>query len=385
MNADETESAALRAPRCAASDQRALMDRDCEQAIALAGHDLEPLRKKRLFMTGGTGFFGTWLLEALMWANRHAELDCEVCVLSRDPEKVRSRLPHLFCDSRLSLLRGDVRTFAFPDQTFDSVIHAAAEASARLNEEDPLLMVDTIVQGTRRALDFALKARVDRFLFVSSGAVYGRQPGSVSHVDEDFSGGPDILSPTNAYHEAKRLAELVAAIYAKKHGMAVSMARCFAFVGPHLPLDTHFAIGNFIRDGLLGKEIVVRGDGTPLRSYQYASDLIGWLLAILHRGRTGRAYNVGSDAAVSVAELARLIAAQFAMPPSVNVMRLPVPGATAERYVPSTSRAQSELGVANSIELVAAIRKTIAWHVAGDGSLPGRLAEREVRMPNART
>src|SRR5262249_7649957 len=153
----------------------------------------------------------------------------------------------------------------------------------------------------------------------------------------------DPMAPSSAYAEGKRAAEHLAAQYHCRHGLRAVVARAFAFVGPHLPLDAHFAVGNFLRDGLVGGPIRVSGDGTPARSYLYAADLAAWRWTLRVRGRPGRAYNVGSDAAVSIAELAGRVARLLGT--DVQVARPPVPGTPAERYVPATDRARAELGL----------------------------------------
>ena len=331
--------------------------------IVACGADLwEDLRGARLFVTGGTGFFGCWLLESLVWANDRLGLNAAALILSRRPAQFAAKRPHLAAHPALEFAEGDVRSFPFPTGSFSHVIHAATDASAALNQTNPLLMLDTITEGTRRALHFARECGASKFLLTSSGAVYGRQPAALTHVSEEYTGGPDLSQSGSAYGEGKRLAELYGAVFQEKHGLAVKIARCFAFVGPFLPLDTHFAIGNFIRDGLRGGPVVVGGDGTPVRSYLYGADLAIWLWTILLRGTPGRAYNVGAEEAVTIAELAHTVAAQFPEPMPVHIARGAIAGQPAERYVPSTKRAREELGLSAGIGLAEAVRRTISWN-----------------------
>src|SRR5690606_5402235 len=129
-------------------------------------------------------------------------------------------------------------------------------------------------------------------LMLSSGAVYGKLRAEIMQVSEGYVGGPDLLEPYYTYSESKRMAELLCAIYARQSGIRIPVARLFAFVGPRLPLDAHFAVGNFIRDALAGNTIKVNGDGAAIRSYLYAAEMTVWLLAVLMKGQSARAYNV---------------------------------------------------------------------------------------------
>jgi nucleoside-diphosphate-sugar epimerase len=320
----------------------------------------DELRGERLFITGGTGFFGRWLLESLLWANRRLRLGVSAVVLTRNPEAFQKKAHHLAGDESIELRRGDVRTFDFPTGTFSHVIHAATESSAKMNEENPLLMLDTIVDGTRHALDFAAAYRARRFLLTSSGAVYGKQPPDMTHIPEDYQGAPDPTDPRSAYGEGKRLAEHLCTLYAQRTGMEMKIARCFAFVGPYLPLDAHFAVGNFIRDALRGGPIIVKGDGTPRRSYLYAADLAIWLWTILLRGQSCRPYNVGSEEYFSIKEVAETVASCFSPPPDLRVLNVPGPGKPVEKYVPATKRARDELKLHCHLALRQAIQRTIS-------------------------
>jgi len=338
---------------------RAIPDADLEEVLAQGKGLWEGLRGARLFITGGTGFFGCWLLESFLHANRKLGLKAEATVLTRDEEAFLKRRPHLASCAELRFLRGDVRSFQFPEGRCSHVIHAATEASARLDKEQPDLMRETIVGGTRRALEFAKSCGAKDFLFTSSGAVYGRQPDEMTHIPEDYEWAPSPAS--SAYAEGKRAAEALCAEYAKRCGIRTKIARGFAFVGPCLPLDAHFAVGNFIRDALRGGAIEVRGDGTPYRSYLYAADLAAWLWTILLRGESCRPYNVGSEHRVSILELARSVAKALKPGMPIHVEKAPEPGKPPEQYVPSTQRARSELGLRETVGLEEAVRRTADW------------------------
>jgi dTDP-glucose 4,6-dehydratase len=324
------------------------------------------MRGQRLFLTGGTGFFGCWLVESFCHANRELALGATVHVLSRDPAKFLAKCPHLANDPALILHAGDVRDFTFPEGEFAYVIHAATESGSRQGADEPLEMLSTILAGTERALKFSMHSGAQKFLLTSSGAVYGRQPADITHVPETYLGGPDPLDPASVYAEGKRASELMCSLYQKTataRGVAfeAKIARCWAFCGPHLPLDAHFAIGNFIGDVLNGLPISIGGDGTPRRSYLYAADLATWLWTILFRGPALLPINVGSGHDVSIRELAELVAATLGPETPIQIAKQPIPGAAPARYVPSVERAGTVLGLRESVALEDGIQRTFAW------------------------
>lgn len=322
----------------------------------------DELRGQRLFMTGGTGFFGSWLLESFVWANAKLNLNATAVILTRDPKAFAEKCPHLVKERCLEFHQGDVNNFDFPEGEFSHVIHAATEASAKLNESNPLVMLNTILQGTKRTLEFAKSCHAKRFLLTSSGAVYGRQLPEVPHLFEEHPCQPKLDDPKSAYAVGKCTAEHMACLYGMQYGFEVKIARCFAFVGPYLPLDIHFAIGNFIRDGLNGGPIIINGDGTPCRSYLYAADLAIWLWTILCKGKSARPYNVGSDEVYSIADLACLVAETFDPKIEVIIKKSAVPGMLPERYVPSVQRAREELHLSSGVHLINAVNSTKQWY-----------------------
>lgn len=334
---------------------------DLDHVLAETGGLWDDLRGARLFVTGGTGFFGCWLLETLLWANERLRLGASVVALTRNPGAFAAKAPHLAGDAAVRLQTGDVRTFEFPAGQFSHVIHAGTDATTQLDRRDPRLMLETLMAGTQHTLEFARGCGARRFLLASSGSVYGRQPAEMTHVPEEYAGAPDASDVRMVYGEGKRAAEMLCAVYADSR-LIPTIARGFAFHGPYLPIDRHFAIGNFIRDAIGGGPIRISGDGTPYRSYLYGADLASWLWTILLRGQSMRPYNVGSDEDLTIEQLARTVGAAFDPAVPVAVAQTPAPGMRAERYVPSIVRARTELGLRVTISLKDGIRRAVDWH-----------------------
>lgn len=333
--------------------------RDLDHILERASADFQALKCARIFITGGTGFVGKWLLESIVCANEQKGLNISAVVLSRDPERFFLENQRLARHGSFDFIKGDVTSFSYPEGEFTHAIHAATDVVA---VNAPLASFDAIVGGTRRLLEFCRQRCVRDVLLVSSGAVYGRQPLDIDFVPEDYVGAPVANDVRSAYGEGKRVSEWLAATYSDAYGMSVRVARCFAFVGPYLALDKHFAVGNFIRDVLQGNKISIGGDGTPLRSYLHAADLVIWLLAILVRGTASRPYNVGSDCPVSIRGVAEAIARVAGVEHAdISIARTPVAGALPERYVPNISRARTELGLDVWLPLEEALTRTIAW------------------------
>ncbi|WP_454885658.1 NAD-dependent epimerase/dehydratase family protein [Sphingomonas oryzagri] len=327
----------------------------------VSGLDWSGLKGAHLFFTGGTGFIGRWMLEGLREADLRLGLGCAVTILTRDPSAFAAKAPHLAAHPAFRFVAGDVQTMIADGARYTHILHAATDASAHLNEQEPRRMFDTVVDGTRRVLDLAVATKAERMLLFSSGAVYGTQPWELTHVGEDWRGAPDPLDPRGAYAEGKRAAEMLCAIAGKQAGLDIAIARIFTLLGPLLSLDTHFAAGNFIRDALAGRTITVQGAGTAVRSYLYAADCARWLWAILLHGQGGKAYNVGSEEAVSIAELAARVSAVLGGG-APEILGRPDPGWNPGRYVPSTERARTDLGLASTIGLDEAIRRTAIWN-----------------------
>lgn len=332
---------------------------ETDTVVSRVGSCWTRLAHRRVLMTGATGFIGRWMLGSLLAANRSLTLGCSVTIMTRDPIGFTRACPGLARDPALRLIAGDVRS-PLPDiGPIDVVVHGAADVA---RPASPDITFEVCVQGTRHVLDAATRGGARDLLVLSSGAIYGRQPATLDALPETRLGAHDPHDGRSAYGLGKLAAEWMALDHGRRHGVAVRIARCFAFVGPMLPMDGPFAIGNFIRDAVEGRTIRITGDGTPLRSYLYASDMAAWLWRILFDGTAGEAYNVGGTQALTIGELAHLVDQTLGAGVGVECLKAPAPGQPAERYIPDVGRARGELGLDAWTDLPDAIRRTAHWY-----------------------
>jgi len=313
---------------------------------------------KTILITCGTGFFGKSIISYFKKENPRLK---KIIVLSRNPQKLDNIFNTNNFPFEIEHIKQDIREPIKYSEPIDYLIHTGAESSTSVGVSNPILMMDLVLKGTKNILEYAKQQKIKRLLFISSGAVYGKQTRNINYIPEEYLGAPDPLNPLNAYGCAKRQAENLCALYYHHYGVNYSVARCFTFVGQYLPLDAHFAIGNFIRDGLNGGSIVVTGNGTTVRSYLYADDLAKSLWTILLKGNTGEAYNVGSDEAISISDLAHLVSSCFDDKPEVIIKGKP--DGEIDRYVPRVEKIKNELCVSERMTLVDGIKRTIDFHM----------------------
>ena len=331
------------------------------RSAALKLPELERLQGKRVLLTGGTGFIGTWFLEHIAYLNDQWDRPCKVYIVARAPQRLAEKLPHLFNRREFTFLTGDVRGFVAPSRACDFIVHAAASASPVTKELSPLEVGDTIVDGTRHVLEIARMWGVEGLLFLSSGAVYGAQPVTLPHIPEDYAGGPYLSGPSATYSEGKRYAETLCSVYHQSYAVPVKIARPFTFLAPYLDPKAGFASTDFLHDALHGGPLQVKGDGTTVRSYAGAADMLTMLWGVLMRGAPGRAYNVGSDHPVSILELAQLIAEASGNACTIQVAHEPTVGTLPARYVPDVSRIRGELGISATEDLGTLVKETLSW------------------------
>ncbi len=319
------------------------------------------LKGQRIFLTGGTGFFGKSTLSVLRAIDKVEPLDLKLTLLTRNSQKFKNEWPEICHDLKISFVDGDISDFSFPKEKFNQIWHFATPASLDLNNNDPLKMLHTITYGSKRILEFCVHSQTQKFLLTSSGAVYGTQPTDLPQIPETYLGGPDTSSLFSAYAEGKRYAELEGNLFASKYGFEHKVCRCFAFVGPFLSHSTHFAIGNFIKDAITKNEIVITGDGSPLRSYLYADDLVFWLFTVLFQAKKSTPYNVGSDQSISILQLAEKVKSLINPDLEIRLLNKNTDGRSVP-YVPSVRRSREELALGVWTDIDEAILKTASFY-----------------------
>jgi nucleoside-diphosphate-sugar epimerase len=322
----------------------------------------DDLRGQRIFITGGTGFFGCWLLESFAWANDNLNLNASALVLTRNPEAFEKKASHLYHHHAIQFLQGDIKDFEFPEGTFSHLIHSTVYQSPPDENPSNVSLITEMLTGTRRILDFCVKAKIQKMLLVSTGAVYGNAPSKLEKIPESFSGSLDPTVSGNAYHHVRRMMESLSVVYAVENNFEAKIARCFSLIGPYLPLDGRFAASDFILDALSENIITVKGDGKAVRSYLYMADLALWLWVILFRGISCKPYNVGSAFPLTIRALAEEIANEPVPPLNVSILGGSSEGVAQFHYVPDTARAQAEMGLRQLIPIPEAIRKTMRWY-----------------------
>ena len=305
-------------------------------------------KNDHILITGGTGFFGKALLRHFQ---TYTQFVPQITILSRNPQKFIDRYPSLA--KKADWIRGDILELQNLPRNieFSHILHAATDSTLGTSMNS-IERYDQIVNGTRNILEYATWTGVKRFLLTSSGGVYGSQPDHIKLLPEEYFGIPDPLISDHAYSMAKRCAEHLCALYKDEHGLNTVIARCFAFAGPDLPWDAHFAIGNFVRDAINSPTIKVTGDGTAIRSYMDQRDLANWLITMLCMGHSGEAYNVGSDFGLTIANLAETVRDLIAPDKEIIISETPMPsGNFRNRYVPSIAKAYSQHGLITNFTL----------------------------------
>jgi len=333
---------------------------DIDKVILLTHELWSHMRNKRILLTGGTGFIGSWLLEVMQGVNDDLNIGMQFSVLTRNSVAAKNNHPNLFDRDDTFVLEGDILGPIKHKGSWDICIHAATDVESSLQAIDPLATFKSIADGAENVLAFSKSSGVSRFVLLSSGAVYGAQPQHLEKIPEDYLGVPKDLDSRSAYGCGKKAAEWIATSY-KCDDFEPVIARIFALIGPGMPQKGSFAAGNFLEDVLHKRSIAIKGDGSSIRSYLYMADLCVWLLNIMVFGKSGMAYNVGSESPCSILELANLFSRYLG---DNHIEKISISKATnnlPSRYVPNTTLARQDLGLTEYTPIDIAIQKTFQW------------------------
>lgn len=332
---------------------------DCAEAIEQSVAKLDKLKNRKMYITGGTGFIGTWLAEVVAYLNDNHNFNTGLVLVARDTESFKEKAPHLALREDIQLISSDVKNISAIPEDVTYIVHAAATPDNRQHMSDPLSVMESITKGTGALLDSAEKlSGVRKILNISSGQIYGRQYGKGEKISENYVGALDCNAITSVYPEAKRYAETLCCAHWSLCKIPVVIARPFAFVGPYQNLDKPWAINNFIRDALMNNTIRIIGNGQPVRSYMYPSDMAYWLLRILIDGNPGVAYNVGSPDGITLKELAEKIKYYSNTKSEIIIKNM---NDDKSIFVPDDTLCRESFGLDIKVDIDETIKKSIRW------------------------
>lgn len=277
-----------------------------EDILKIFEHDLpwEKLSGANILVTGATGLIGGCLVETLMM---NPKRDYQVFASGRNEERARLRFKEFVDDAAFHFAKYDVMLPLESEVNFDYIVHAASNANPKYYATQPVEVMKANFDGVANLISYGLKHGMKRFLYVSSGEVYGEGDGRV--FTEDYSGYVNCATPRACYPSSKRAAETLCVAYAAEYGADVVIARPCHTYGPHFTEQDNRVYAQFIRNVLRGEDIVMKSTGEQFRSWCYVVDCVSALLHILLKGECCEAYNIADSASnISIRELAETIA-----------------------------------------------------------------------------
>jgi nucleoside-diphosphate-sugar epimerase len=355
-----------------------IVEADLENISGRLKAEFSSMRGKRLFISGGAGFLGYYLVQSVLHWNRTQADGAPIQITACDnySRGVPEWLTRLSSNDSLTVLEHDI-TAPLPENlgSLDFVIHAASIASPTYYRKYPIATMDANVNGLRLLLDCCRQQHtaghlVSGFLFFSTSEIYGDPPPDQIPTAEAYRGNVSCTGPRACYDESKRFGETLCVNFARQFGLPITIARPFNNFGPGLKITDRRVIPDFARDLFAGKDLVLLSDGSPTRTFCYVADAIVGYFKILVRGRSAEAYNIGNESPeISMLALAQMLArigrAQF------NYTGNVVQDASKEkdyltdnpqRRCPAIAKAKSELGFDPEISIEEGLRRTLVWY-----------------------
>ena len=239
---------------------------------------ISKLKNKNILLIGGTGFFAKWFIILIDYLNNILEFNINLTITFRSYDKFISSFKDIIDIKKYSYIEGDILNLKINNKDFNYILYFASPDPYIITEEK---LYNMIVEGTKNIVKIFESVNIEKLIFTSSGAVYG--------YNSYNSKESDICKPNTIYGKAKKNAEELLL----QSNINASIARCFTFNGPFNEKHNFFAISNFIDNVINNRDIIIKGDGSPIRSYLYTADLILWLYTILLKAENNSIYNVG--------------------------------------------------------------------------------------------
>ena len=270
--------------------------------------DWNKLSNKVIFLTGGTGLVGRFLTDLLMYKNINDKLNCTIVSLCLNENRAKNIFNKYIDSKNFKIIVGDVRDKIEYNGKVDYVIHAASNTFPIQYATDPVGTMTIGVIGTYNLLDFGVRKKIKKFIYISSFEVYGTVSNVKSISENDFG----VVNSTilrSCYPESKRCVELLARCYVEEYGVNAVIGRLCSIYGPTMLKDDSKAHAQFIRNALRGEDIVLKSKGEQLRTYCYVIDAVMGVLCVLGKGIVGEAYNISNEKSiVTIAEVAKIVA-----------------------------------------------------------------------------
>lgn len=267
---------------------------------------------KSVLVTGATGLVGSYTIETLVKLNDLFNLNINIFAMGRNMARLQQRFKEIK-ESQINFIEFDINNdfLELPDINIDIIIHAASSANPRMFDKDPVGTLLTNVESTNKLLFWAHEKNAEKFIFISSGEVYGRLQSEHVPFKESTLGFIDTMSPRSSYPVAKRTAETLCVSFMKQYGLETLIVRPSHLFGPNFTAEDNRVSAQFFRDVIQHENILIRSTGSQLRSYCYISDAISGLLTVISSGNTGEAYNITNTSnAISMFDFAKKIASE---------------------------------------------------------------------------
>jgi UDP-glucuronate decarboxylase len=299
----------------------------------------------RILITGGTGFIGSNLCDALIAAGHDL-----VCLDNNFTGSIKN-IEHLLFTPQFTFLHHDIIDPISMDGEFDQIYHLACPASPPAYQSDPIKTIQTCTIGTMNVLEFAHKKGA-RILLTSTSEVYGDP--EISPQSESYRGSVNTLGPRACYDEGKRMSETLFMEYHRCRGVDVRIARIFNTYGPRMSADDGRVITNFITQTMAGKPITIYGDGKQTRSFCYVDDTVRGLMALMAQTTTVGPVNIGNPNELTMIELARMIC-----PRESDIVFSELPQDDPKQRCPDITLAKSALGWEPTTSLIDGLHLTV--------------------------